>query len=111
MTKRALVTGITGQDGAYLLPLLLSKDYEVHAIKRRTSTFSTARIDRFYNDPDILHRRLFIHYGDLIDGMGLAQVVQEVNPDEIYHLAAQSHVHVSFAHPVATVQANVHGTI
>jgi len=109
--KKALITGVTGQDGAYLLRLLLDKGYEVHAIKRRASTFPTARIDEIYNDPKILFRRFFPHYGDLHDGLSLMHIVQEVEPDEVYNLAAQSHVLVSFDNPVATVLDNVGGTI
>jgi GDPmannose 4,6-dehydratase len=109
--KRALITGITGQDGAYLLRLLLEKGYEVHGIKRRTSTFPTARIDDLYVDRALYEKRLFMHYGDLQDGLGLMAVVHRVQPDEIYHLAAQSHVQVSFEHPLATVLDNVSGTI
>jgi len=109
--KKAFITGVTGQDGAYLLRLLLDKDYEVHAIKRRTSTFPTARIDDIYNDPAIHNRRLFTYYAELSDGLGLMEVIQRVQPDEVYHLAAQSHVQVSFENPVATVMTNVMGTI
>jgi len=109
--KKALVTGVTGQDGAYLLKLLLSKGYEVHAVKRRTSTFPTARIDDVYTDPAIYEKSLFIYYGDLHDGLGLMHIVHQVQPDEIYHLAAQSHVQVSFENPVATVLDNVSGVI
>ncbi len=109
--KRALITGVTGQDGAYLLELLLSKDYEVHIVKRRASTFPTARIDRFYSDPEVFEKRLFPYYADLHDGLSLTHVVQQVAPDEVYHLAAQSHVQVSFDNPVATVIDNVSGTI
>ena len=109
--KKALLTGVTGQDGAYLLRLLLDKGYEVHAIKRRTSTFPTARIDDIYNDPEVYEQRFFAHYGDLHDSLSLMRVVQSVQPDEIYNLAAQSHVHVSFENPIATVLGNVTGTL
>jgi GDPmannose 4,6-dehydratase len=109
--KKALITGVTGQDGAYLLQLLLQKGYEVHAIKRRTSTFPTARIDAFYANHDVFEKRFFMHYGDLHDGLGLMSVVHTVEPDEIYHLAAQSHVQVSFENPLATVLDNSGGTI
>ena len=109
--KKAFITGVTGQDGAYLLRLLLDKGYEVHAIKRRTSTFPTARIDDIYNDPAIHNQRLFTYYAELTDGLGLMEVIQRVQPDEVYHLAAQSHVQVSFENPVATVMTNVTGTI
>ena len=109
--KKALITGVTGQDGAYLLRLLLGKGYEVHAIKRRTSTFPTARIDEVYNDPKVHGGRFLAYYGDLQDGLGLMEIVQRVQPDELYHLAAQSHVQISFENPVATVMTNVSGTI
>ncbi|MEI8078281.1 MAG: GDP-mannose 4,6-dehydratase, partial [bacterium] len=109
--KKALITGVTGQDGAYLLRLLLAKGYEVHAVKRRTSTFPTARIDDIYNDPAIEGHRFVAHYGDLHDGLGLTHIVRKVEPDEVYHLAAQSHVAVSFENPVASVLDNVAGTI
>ena len=109
--KRALITGVTGQDGAYLLRFLLGKGYEVHAIKRRTSTFPTARIDEVYNDPAVHGGRFIAYYGDLQDGLGLMEIVQRVQPDELYHLAAQSHVQISFENPVATVMTNVSGTI
>jgi GDPmannose 4,6-dehydratase len=109
--KKAFITGVTGQDGAYLLRLLLDRGYEVHAIKRRTSTFPTARIDDIYNDPAVHNQRLFTYYAELTDGLGLMEVIQRVEPDEVYHLAAQSHVQVSFENPVATVMTNVTGTI
>jgi GDPmannose 4,6-dehydratase len=109
--KKALLTGVTGQDGAYLLTLLLEKGYEVHAVKRRTSTFPTARVDSVYNDPRYLGTQLFMYYGDLHDGSALSHIVQKVQPDEIYNLAAQSHVMVSFDNPVDTVLANVNGTV
>jgi GDPmannose 4,6-dehydratase len=109
--RKALITGVTGQDGAYLLTSLLDKGYEVHAIKRRTSTFPTARVDSVYNDPRYLGKRLVMYYGDLHDGSSLAHIVQTVQPDEIYNLAAQSHVMVSFDNPVDTVLGNVNGTI
>jgi len=111
MARKALITGVTGQDGAYLLRLLLSKGYEVHAIKRRSSTFPTARIDEIYNDPAVHGKTFYAHYGDLHDGLGLMRIVNMVEPDEIYNLAAQSHVQVSFENPVATVLDNVGGTI
>lgn len=109
--KKALITGITGQDGAYLLKLLLEKGYEVHAIKRRSSTFPTARIDSYYNNPKIHGVHFFAHYCDLHDGLGMMSVVNEVRPDEIYNLAAQSHVKISFENPIATVIDNISGTI
>src|SRR4029077_4224843 len=94
--KKALITGVTGQDGAYLAELLLDKGYEVHGVKRRTSLFNTDRIDHLYQDPHEKNRRLVLHYGDLTDATNLIRIVQEVQPDEIYNLAAQSHVAVSF---------------
>ena len=94
--KLALITGITGQDGAYLAEFLLNKGYEVHGIKRRASLFNTARIDHLYQDPHEKDVRFFMHYGDLTDATNLIRVIQEVQPDEIYNLAAQSHVKVSF---------------
>ncbi len=105
--KRALITGITGQDGAYLAEFLLNKGYEVHGIKRRSSLFNTERIDHLYQDPHIEHRHFVLHYGDLTDGINLLRIVQEVEPDEIYNLGAQSHVKVSFELPEYT--ANVDG--
>ena len=102
VTKRALITGITGQDGSYLAELLLAKGYEVHGIIRRASTFNTARIDHLYSDPHAEDARLFLHYGDLSDGARLVTLLAEVEPDEVYNLAAQSHVRVSFDEPVHT---------
>ena len=99
MTRRALVTGITGQDGSYLAELLLAKGYEVHGLVRRSSSFNTERIDDIYQDPHDADRRLFLHFGDLHDGVGLVTLLNEVQPDEVYHLAAQSHVKVSFEMP------------
>ena len=92
----ALVTGITGQDGSYLAEFLLAKDYEVHGIIRRASTFNTGRIDHLYKDPHINGVRLFLHYGDLADSVNLVKLIYHLKPDEIYHLGAQSHVRVSF---------------
>jgi GDPmannose 4,6-dehydratase len=109
--KKALVTGITGQDGAYLAELLLKKGYEVHGIKRRSSLFNTARIDSFYEDPHVPHRHLILHYGDLTDSTNLIRIIQEVQPDEIYNLAAMSHVHVSFETPEYTANADGIGTL
>ena len=110
--KKALVTGITGQDGAYLTELLLSKGYEVHGVKRRSSSFNTARVDRFYQDPllndDV---RFFMHYGDMTDSTNLIRLIQEVQPDEIYNLAAQSHVQVSFDTPEYTANADAVGAL
>ena len=110
MSKRALITGITGQDGMYLTELLLAKGYEVHGIKRRASLFNTDRIDHLYQDPHAPDRRLILHYGDLTDATNLIRVVQEVQPDEIYNLAAQSHVAVSFETPEYTANADAIGT-
>src|SRR5471030_1526409 len=109
--KKALVTGITGQDGAYLAELLLKKGYEVHGIKRRSSLFNTGRIDRFYEDPHIPDRHMVLHYGDLTDSTNLIRIIQEVQPDEIYNLAAMSHVHVSFETPEYTANADGIGTL
>jgi len=111
MTKRALISGITGQDGAYLAELLLGKGYEVHGIKRRASSFNTDRIDHLYQDPHEQHVRLRLHYGDLTDATNLIRIVQQVQPDEIYNLAAQSHVAVSFETPEYTANADALGTL
>ncbi len=109
--KKALVTGITGQDGAYLAELLLKKGYEVHGIKRRSSLFNTGRIDHFYEDPHIPDRHMVLHYGDLTDSTNLIRIIQEVQPDEIYNLAAMSHVQVSFEMPEYTANADGLGTL
>ena len=109
--KKALITGITGQDGSYLADLLLSKDYEVHGIIRRASTFNTARIDHLYQDPHVNGVRLFLHYGDLADSVNLVKLIYELKPDEIYHLGAQSHVRVSFDIPEYTSDVTGVGTI
>jgi len=109
--KRALITGITGQDGMYLTELLLAKGYEVHGIKRRASLFNTDRIDHLYQDPHAPDRRLILHYGDLTDATNLIRIVQEVQPEEIYNLAAQSHVAVSFETPEYTANADAIGTL
>jgi len=109
--KVALITGITGQDGAYLAELLLNKGYEVHGIKRRSSSFNTARIDHLYQDPHDPEARFFLHYGDLTDASNLIRLVQEIRPDEIYNLGAQSHVQVSFETPDYTAQADALGTL
>src|SRR3954454_9025526 len=98
-TRRALITGITGQDGSYLAELLLEKGYEVHGIVRRASTFTTSRLNHLYQDPHVDNPRLRLHYGDLTDGYGLARIVQDIEPDEIYNLGAQSHVRVAFDQP------------
>lgn len=109
--KRALITGITGQDGSYLSELLLEKDYEVHGVIRRTSTFNTDRIDHIYEDPHEEQPKLFLHYGDLTDGTTLRRLVEEIQPAEIYNLGAQSHVRVSFDSPEYTVDAVGMGTL
>src|SRR5574339_925203 len=111
MAKTALITGITGQDGAYLADLLLKKGYIVHGVKRRASLFNTDRIDHLYQDPHVEHRNFILHYGDLTDSTNLIRIVQEVQPDEIYNLAAQSHVHVSFETPEYTANADGIGTL
>jgi GDPmannose 4,6-dehydratase len=109
--KTALITGITGQDGSYLAEFLLSKNYEVHGLIRRASTFNTGRIDHIYQDPHSPNPRLFLHYGDLTDGVGLTNLVRDICPDEIYNLAAQSHVMVSFSMPQYTAQVDAVGTV
>ncbi len=109
--KKALTTGVTGQDGSYLTELLLGKGYEVHGIIRRASTFHTERIDHLYQDPHLRGTRLFLHYGDLSDSVTLVKLLNEVKPDEIYHLGAQSHVRVSFDIPEYTADINAVGTI
>ena len=106
MKKVALITGITGQDGAYLAEFLLNKDYEVHGIKRRASSFNTDRIDHLYQDPHESKRSLVLHYGDLTDSSNLIRIVQQVKPDEIYNLGAMSHVAVSFESPEYTADAD-----
>lgn len=111
MTRTALITGITGQDGAYLAELLLQRGYVVHGIKRRASSFNTDRIDHLYQDPHVEQRNLILHYGDLTDATNLIRVIQEVQPDEIYNLAAQSHVAVSFETPEYTANADALGTL
>ena len=109
--KKALITGITGQDGAYLAEFLLGRDYEVHGIIRRASTFNTDRIDHLYQDPHDPNARMFLHYGDLADGTGLRRVINEVQPDEFYNLGAQSHVKVSFDQPEYTADIVYTGTL
>jgi GDPmannose 4,6-dehydratase len=108
---KALITGITGQDGSYLTELLLEKGYEIHGIIRRSSSFNTGRIDHLYNDPKILNRNLFLHYGDLVDTSNLNRLLEKIEPDEIYNLAAQSHVKVSFQVPDYTAQVDALGTL
>ncbi len=109
--KVALITGITGQDGAYLAELLLSKGYIVHGVKRRSSSFNSERIDHLYQDPHIENPQFFLHYGDMIDSTNLLRIVQDVQPDEIYNLAAQSHVQVSFETPEYTANADAVGPL
>lgn len=111
MQRRALITGITGQDGAYLAEFLVAKDYEVHGIKRRSSSFNTSRIDHLYQDPHEQDVHLHLHYGDLTDSSNLIRIVQQVQPDEIYNLAAQSHVAVSFETPEYTANCDALGTL
>jgi len=111
MRKTALITGITGQDGAYLAELLLEKNYEVHGIKRRSSLFNTGRIDHLYQDPHEEDLRLHLHYGDMTDATNLIRIIQEIQPDEIYNLAAQSHVRVSFDTPEYTANSDALGTL
>ena len=109
--KKALITGITGQDGSYLAELLLEKGYEVHGIKRRASSFNTTRIDHLYQDPHVYDPRLVLHYGDLTDSSNLIRIIQQVQPDEIYNLGAQSHVAVSFEAPEYTANSDALGTL
>ncbi len=111
MAKIALITGITGQDGAYLAEFLLAKGYVVHGIKRRTSLFNTDRIDHLYQDPHVANRRFILHYGDLTDSLSLLRIVQQVQPDEIYNLGAQSHVAVSFEEPEYTANSDALGAL
>jgi GDPmannose 4,6-dehydratase len=111
LTKTALITGVTGQDGAYLARLLLEKGYVVHGVKRRSSSFNTGRIEDIYQDPHEPNPQFFLHYGDLTDATNLIRIVQETQPDEIYNLAAQSHVHVSFETPEYTANADALGTL
>lgn len=109
--KKALITGITGQDGSYLAELLLEKGYEVHGIKRRASLFNTQRIDHIYQDPHVEHQNLILHYGDLTDSSNLTRIIQEIQPDEVYNLGAQSHVAVSFESPEYTADVDAIGTL
>ena len=111
MSKTALITGVTGQDGAYLAELLLEKGYTVHGVKRRSSLFNTERIDHLYQDPHEKNLKFKLHYGDLTDSTNLIRIVQETQPDEIYNLAAQSHVKVSFETPEYTANADAIGTL
>ena len=109
--KKALITGITGQDGSYLAEFLLDKGYEVHGIKRRTSLINTDRIDHLYQDPHDQNRKFILHHGDLTDATSLIRIIQEVQPDEIYNLAAQSHVAVSFEEPEYTANSDALGAL
>ncbi len=109
--KKALITGITGQDGSYLAELLLSKGYEVHGIKRRSSSFNTSRIDHLYQDPHDISAKLILHYGDLTDSSNILKIIEKIKPDEIYNLAAQSHVAVSFESPEYTANCDAIGTL
>ena len=109
--KTALITGITGQDGAYLAEFLLKKGYLVHGIKRRSSLFNTDRIDHIYQDPHTDHQNFILHYGDLTDSTNLIRIIQEIQPDEIYNLGAQSHVHVSFETPEYTANSDALGAL
>jgi GDPmannose 4,6-dehydratase len=111
MAKKALVTGITGQDGSYLLEILLEKGYEVHGIIRRSSSFNTGRIDHLYNNPEISGKKMFLHYGDVTDTSNLNRILEAIEPDEIYNLAAQSHVKVSFEIPEYTAEVDAVGTL
>ncbi|SVE41150.1 uncharacterized protein METZ01_LOCUS494004, partial [marine metagenome] len=111
MNKKAIITGITGQDGSYLAEFLLEKGYEVHGVKRRTSLINTSRIDHIYQDPHILNRNFVLHYGDLTDSSNLIRIIQEVQPDEIYNLGAQSHVAVSFETPEYTADVDALGAL
>ena len=110
-TKKAFVTGITGQDGSYLAELLLEKGYEVHGLIRRASSFNTSRIDHIYADPHALGKRMVLHYGDLSDASNLARLIAQIQPDEVYNLAAQSHVRVSFDAPEYTTDITATGCI
>ena len=109
--KKALITGITGQDGSYLAELLLDKGYEVHGLVRRSSSFNTGRIDHIYQDPHIPNPKLFLHYGDLTDGVNLTNLIHEIKPNEVYNIGAQSHVQVSFTMPQYTAQVDAVGTV
>src|SRR5205823_8393 len=109
--KKALITGITGQDGAYLAELLLKKGYEVHGIKRRSSLFNTDRVDHLYQDPHIDHVNFVLHFGDLSDSTNLIRIIQQVQPDEIYNLGAMSHVKVSFDTPEYTANVDAVGSL
>ena len=109
--KKALITGVTGQDGSYLAEFLLKKGYEVHGVKRRSSSFNTDRIDHLYQDPHITSANFILHYGDLTDSTNLIRIMKQVDPDEIYNLGAQSHVAVSFETPEYTANSDAIGTL
>ena len=109
--KKALITGVTGQDGSYLAEFLLNKDYEVHGVKRRTSLINTDRIDHLYQEPHETDRKFILHHGDLTDSSSLIRIIQEVQPDEIYNLAAQSHVAVSFEEPEYIANSDALGAL
>jgi len=109
--KKALITGVTGQDGAYLAEFLLNKGYEVHGLKRRSSLFNTARIDHIYDDPHKPNARLILHHGDMTDSSSIIHIMQKVQPDEVYNLAAQSHVQVSFEEPEYTANSDALGVL
>ena len=109
--KKALITGVTGQDGSYLAEFLLEKGYEVHGIKRRSSLFNTQRVDHIYEDPHVQHQRFKLHYGDLSDTSNVIRLLSEIEPDEVYNLGAQSHVAVSFESPEYTVEVDGVGTL
>jgi len=109
--KKALITGITGQDGSYLAEFLLEKGYEVHGIKRRASSFNTQRVDHIYQDPHVKNQNFVLHYGDLTDSSSLTRILQEIQPDEVYNLGAQSHVAVSFEAPEYTADVDAMGTL
>jgi GDPmannose 4,6-dehydratase len=111
LAVKAFITGITGQDGSYLAELLLTKGYEVHGLVRRSSSFTTGRIDHLYRDPHVTDTRLFLHYGDLTDGNSLSSLLHEIEPDEVYNLGAQSHVAVSFKNPIYSVDVDAVGTL
>lgn len=111
IVKKALITGVTGQDGSYLAEFLLAKGYEVHGIKRRASSFNTQRVDHIYQDPHVNNRNFVLHYGDLTDSSNLTRIIQEVQPDEVYNLGAQSHVAVSFESPEYTADVDAMGTL
>ena len=111
MKKKALITGITGQDGSYLAEFLLKKGYIVHGIKRKSSTFNTSRIDHIYQDPHVKNRKFILHYGDITDSLSVTIIIKQVKPDEVYNLAAQSHVAVSFESPEYTANADALGVL